>query len=370
MKFIVCSLLMIFVVFAATWVFFVQSDANLDIARSIACMQASREGKPEVIHSLVGTIRDKYALAAAKTYLAACENDESLTSKFGGSVDSELLDFELVRRAILDAPGYSDELEIRIKRMPFSVKKAVAYALIADKAAESGDFNAYGRLMDGAYFLALAFDPVKSENEVFQIMDILAAREDAERLVEFAKRLFYSNELVLHIYSYGRIAKIAEYFSMKSADNEFKAQNKILAQLMWRSSVLSEINNMTYEKLEQSMAYTAIKFNMTWAIKNWEAYKYPLLAYVSRIAGNEEFYRHYKKLSLSEKQLRDMRAGLFQYVEYAANAFAMAGDPEASAVLLRALPDGRQKNLSIKRVIRSMVSAPGGLDIVLRENLL
>ncbi len=371
MKYVFCSLAFFAVALAATWAFFTQPDANLDIARSIASMEASRAGRPEVIESLMPKIGTKNALIAAKTYLKACEDDAGAKGAAeNGKYDSELLDFEIVRRTILDSPGYSKELDGRVKRMPLSAGKAVAYALLADKAAQGGDLDAYGKLMDGAYYLMLAFDPVSSENEAFEIMDIMAGRGDAERIVKLAQRLFYSNELSLRIYLYGKNPKLAEYFAAEGADEDFKKQNRILAWMMWRASVLAKINGMTHEELERTMAYEAIKFNMTWAIKNWDAYKYPLLAYFSRIAGNEDFYGHYKKLSLSDKQIRDMRAGLFQYVEYAANAFAMAGDPEASAVLLRALPSGRQKNLSVKRVIRSMLSAPGGLDIVLRENLL
>lgn len=366
-----CSVLFFAVAFAATLAFFAQPDANVDIARSIAAMEAAREGRPDVVRGLVGKIDTKDALEDAETFLAAYEsNNVGTVSVPEGAYDRDLLDFEILRNDIINSEGITDEISGRVVRMPLSVRKPLAYALLADKAAEAGDLNAYGKFMDGAYYLMLAFDPVASENEAFEIMDILAGREDAERLVRMARRLFYSNELVLRVYSYGRSPKMKEYFAAASADAGFKEHNKVLAQLLWRVSVLDKINGMTREEFECTMAYAAIRFNMTWAIKKWEAYKYPLLAYVSRIAGNEDFYEYYKKLSLSDTQMRDMRAGLFQYVEYAANAFAMAGDPEASAVLLRALPSGRQKNLSVKRVIRSMLSAPGGLDIVLRENLL
>lgn len=371
MKYLACALFLAAAAFAATWAFLSQPDANLDIARSVACMKASRDGRPDDVRALVSKIKADRELAAAKTFLAAYESAVGLpVSAAEGKYDPVLLDFEIVRRAILDSPGYSKELDGRVKRMPLSAGKAVAYALLADKAAQGGDLDAYGKLMDGAYYLMLAFDPVASENEAFEIMDILAGREDGERLVRLAQRLFYSNELALRVYSYGKSPKIAAYFASKNADAEFKRQNRVLAQAMSRAAAMDGINGMTREEFERHMAYDAIKFNMTWAIKNWDAYKYPLLAYFSRIAGNEDFYDHYKKLSLSDTQMRDMRAGLFQYVEYAANAFAMAGDPEASAVLLRALPEGREKSLSVKRVIRSMLSAPGGLDIVLRENLL
>ncbi len=371
MKYIVCAFFVFAVTLVATWAFFCEPDANLDIARSVAAMEASREGRPDVVRGLISKIGTKNALSEAKAYLAACENREVVAPPSDAvGYDPELLDFEIVRRAILDSPGYSKELDGRVKRMPLSAGKAVAYALLADKAAQGGDLDAYGKLMDGAYYLMLAFDPVSSENEAFEIMDIMAGHGDGERLSRLSQRLMYSNELALRIYSYGGNAEIAAYFAKQSADKEFKKQNRMLAQLMWRASVLNRINGSTLEELERSMVYEAVKFNLTWAIKNWDAYKYPLLAFVSRTVGNEEFYEHYKKLSLSDTQMRDMRAGLFQYVEYAANAFAMVGDPEAAAVLLRALPDGRRKNLSIKRVIRSMVSAPGGLDIVLRENLL
>ena len=293
MKYVFCSLAFFAVALTATWAFFTQPDANLDIARSIASMEASRAGRPEVIESLMPKIGTKNALIAAKTYLKACEDDAGAKGAAeNGKYDSELLDFEIVRRTILDSPGYSKELDGRVKRMPLSAGKAVAYALLADKAAQGGDLDAYGKLMDGAYYLMLAFDPVSSENEAFEIMDIMAGHGDGERLSRLSQRLMYSNELALRIYSYGGNAEIAAYFAKQSADKEFKKQNRMLAQLMWRASVLNRINGSTLEELERSMVYEAVKFNLTWAITNWDAYKYPLLAFVSRTVGNEEFYEH------------------------------------------------------------------------------
>lgn len=372
MKYKMCALALVIVAVMATLTFFTQADPNLDTARSIVCMQASREGRPEVIYALISKIDTKNALAASKAYLAAYEKNNGLPiSVPEEEYDTDLFDFEIIRHSILNSSILGEELVGCVKNMPFSVKKPVVYALLADKFSQNGDCEAYQRFMDSAYLLMQAFSPVISENETFEVMDILGKHKDGVRLAKFAERLFFSSDLFLHIYSYGKYPKMLEFYSTQYGDEAFKKNNWELSLLMWRIAVLGRMKEkMSHEEFERIMVYSAIRFNMTWTIKNWEAYKYPLLAYVSRIFGLEEFYEHYKRLSLSDGQIEDMSAGLFPYVEYSANAFAMAGDPEAAVDLLRRLPAGREKNITVKRSIRNILAAPCGLDIVIRENLL
>ena len=71
-------------------------------------------------------------------------------------------------------------------------------------------------------------------------------------------------------------------------------------------------------------------------------------------------YEFFRGKSLSPDTLREVRAGLFEYCEYAAKIFARCGDPAASVALLGSLPDGRRKNLSIKRAIRDILKSSGG----------
>lgn len=62
-------------------------------------------------------------------------------------------------------------------------------------------------------------------------------------------------------------------------------------------------------------------------LDKWKVFSRPLAAYLSKLKGREDLYEFFRVKSLSPDTLHEVRAGLFEYCEYAAKIFARCGDP-------------------------------------------
>ncbi len=277
--------------------------------------------------------------------------------------------FEL-KRDILSKKFDSKTIGTKISALSNSNQKVALYSLAAkgyrqsDKdASDVFIFRAYCNLL-GANYVAFESLYLETANILSDIDDKMAQETATTALIN----LRYSHDKGLLIYKlmskkYSRQKLLKLWTSDKK--NHKRHQGAI-----WHAKVLSSKKTIPQERLEKAFRYTAIQFAMPWSIKKWDNYKIPMLAYICFSIGDAQKYVMYREQSLSPEQLKDMQAGYFQYVEYAARIFCLTGDYDDAIKLLQTLPDGHNKRRVLKRLIRYLTATKQGLEKTLKTELL
>lgn len=226
-------------------------------------------------------------------------------------------------------------------------------------ALKRGDAAGYDRLMFQSYVNFQSSNKTAAEPYLTEAVDMLVGAGDAKWLAEFIKLGNVSADFAICVYGCAGSPEIMEAFTYDFIEREFAGTSA----RSWLLRAKNDYRNISAEKAERDLQYAGIAFGLP--EKNmdedrWKVFSRPLAAYLSKLKGREDLYMIFRDKSLSPDTLHEVRAGLFEYCEYAAKIFARCGDPAASVALLDALPDGRRKSLSIKRAIRDILKSPGG----------
>lgn len=322
MKIIISILLLIlsaFVIFTT----FDYKDNRIDIARSIICERALEYNKLEVFEKQNNEISNR-----------------NLTFK----------DFKFVelKRKIIAGEIADDIAQTEIEKLLASQDKALLYVLLSIKHIDKKSVENFNYFIKLAYMYISLAHPVKSEVRCLEIIDRLLSVDSAvaqETAVDFLCKLNYSHDKVLRIYM-----AMAKPFSAKKLTTLIK--NKKYLYNIKAGSIIPNLKRHSKEYIEKFFIYGAIEFSMTWKIKKWKDYNLPFLAYIYYLGGDIDMYKYYRDKSISIEQQQKMKAGYFEYVEYATKVFCLAGDIEASVVLLNTLSHGHKRNHILQRVVR------------------
>lgn len=229
----------------------------------------------------------------------------------------------------------------------------------AAAALKRGDSAEFDRLMFQSYISFQSSNRTVAEPYLIEAVDLLAGAGEPKWLAEFIKLGNVSADFAICVYGCAGSPEIMGAFTYDFIEKKFKGT----AARSWLIRARNDYRNISSEKAESDLLYAGIVFGLpqkNMELDKWKVFSRPLAAYLSKLKGREDLYEFFRVKSLSPDTLHEVRAGLFEYCEYAAKIFARCGDPAASVALLESLPDGRRKNLSIKRAIRDILKSSGG----------
>ncbi len=233
---------------------------------------------------------------------------------------------------------------------------------------------------NGLYYLSECKAHVKRANPtridavVLEIVDKLADLDIKEAQVTATDLLFsvcFSSDQIFMIYKLGGKRYSSKYLMELTNDSDFKTRYVSYLRFTSRARIIGAIDGFSEQYvLKYFKYYSAIDYSSCWRIWKKDNYVFPLIAYIYYCGGNKSMYEKYKALSLSPEQLSDMRGAYFEYIEYASKVFCLTNDTEAAISLMKSLPNGHRKNLSLKRVMRYLTRTKEALLLTLKSGLL
>lgn len=246
-----------------------------------------------------------------------------------------------------------------IRNLPMYLKK------IINENPEFVDtelFRAYCRLS--------SFNPAIIDTQLLEIIEILARTNNIKYFIEFLKMANFSDNLSLIIYTSWRNPNIRNYFTWKRTEETFGFKYWRIRNIFNRIRI--DIDNASYGEIEKRLVFAGTDFQMPWTISTslYERYSYPAMAYIAKIYGNQTKYKYYKNKALSREQLEILKVGIFEYIQYTAKILSVAGEPEIAVRLIESLPPSRKRNLLLKRTLRTILKANGGMDSIKKSNLM
>lgn len=277
---------------------------------------------------------------------------------FFGGKDANL---EVARRIYAGAETDSGPL---YRNCAVGLEKAKA----AVDALKRGDSAAFDRLMFQSYVNFQSSNKTAAEPYLIEAVDLLAGAGQPKWLAEFIKLGNVSADFAICVYGCAGSPGIMGAFTYDFIEKNFKGTSA-RSWLIWAKN---DYRKISAEKAERDLLYAGVTFGLpqkNMELSKWKIFSRPLAAYLSKLKGREDLYKVFREKSLSPDTLHEVRAGLFEYCEYAAKIFARCGDPAASVALLESLPDGRRKNLSIKRTICGILKSAGGREEIEKSEI-
>ena len=289
MKYKVSAFFALILVSAITFIGISEPDLNLDAARAVLTLEAARQGNPEILTTQSEKIRTPDARRIANTafmlYRHISGDEKLLPCK---PYDSSLLELEIIRHELKTGDVSVKDIESRVDKISSFEQRGLGYALLGEYCAKKGDTDNFKRLVKRSYVYVSASDPIIAENAVFEILRILTDFDEGEYAMSFENVALFSPERSLSFYYVGRSKKVSDYFRSVLKDTDIIKNNRMLASGMAYTVQVQNAKNATREQLERSTYHYAYQFGMSWKIKNTKNYQFPLLAYISKLAGNEE----------------------------------------------------------------------------------
>ena len=285
--------------------------------------------------------------------------DESSFSEQNNKITSDEYKFANynyvnLKKQIITQKTDNAKIELNINNLQNTLQRAVLFSMLALSEYEKGNISKYNYLIFEAYNNITSVHPVIAEKYCFEIVKMLMntdGRITQEHAVDFLLIPYYSNDQVLYLYGMGNKKYCVEKFARLLKDNDFVIKNKRFVNYLKKTILISKIKGMKDEDVECNFLYSAIEFSMSWKIKKWNNYKFPLLAYVFYVGGDYARYKIYRDKSISKEQLEDMRASYFGYVEYASKIFFLTNEANLAIELLSTLPESHTKNKLIKNLL-------------------
>lgn len=325
----VISIILILVALVAGIKAFDSNDDNLNVARRMVA---------------------EIALIAGSEKLFNEQNNKILSEEY------RFADYDYVnlKRKIIEEKSDIKKIESDINNLRNFPQKAVLFAMLAVNEYKRGNVSKYNYFIVKAYNNITSVSPTDAEKYCFEIVTMLMnidGKMPQEHAVDFVILPYYSNNQVLYLYGMGCKKYCLEKFSRLLKDKDFVDKNKRFVNYFNKAILISKIKKMRTEDVERNFLYSAIEFSMTWKIKKWNNYKFPLIAYAYYTGGDYERYKTYRDKSISKQQLDDMKASYFGYIEYSSKIFCLTNEKDLAKELISTLPDGHKKNKLIKNLL-------------------
>ncbi len=225
---------------------------------------------------------------------------------------------------------------------------------------KKGNSLEFDRLMFQSYLNFLSSNKTVAEPYLIEVIDGLVGIGDVKWLPEFIKLGNVSVGFAICVYGCAGNQKIMETFSYDFIEKNFSG----ISARSWLIRAKKDYRKISEVEVMRDLYYAGVTFGIhqkNTDYDKWSSFSFPLAAYLSKLKGREDLYEIFKRKSLSSQTLDDIRASLYEYCEYAARIFARCGEPNISVALLELLPDGRRKNLSLKRTIRDILKTTNGI---------
>ena len=321
-------------------------DNNLDIAYSIISENAA-------------TWND---LPTHKKYSKKIRNNSKIVRNNDAYIN--------IKRKILNKTYNPNKIFAEIEKHATNDNQILLYSLVAASSQYNNPQLFYSSLLKINCYL-FGIKNISSELYILESIFILSNIEDKQSQELAARaimKLPYSHDKSLLMYKLVSQKYSREY--LVKLWNSDKQKYKPYKRYDLAGRMITMNKPPKRDDWEKRFKYFAILYSMSWNIRNWEDYKIPLLAYLCYLRGDIKNYEYYRKKSISQHQLRDMQAGYFSYVEYAAKIFCLTNDNETAILLLNTLPNGHKKNILLKRLIRYLTRTEKGYQITVKSNIL
>lgn len=250
-------------------------------------------------------------------------------------------------------------------------KNALAGMKKSDEAfaeLKKGNLAGFEMLMFQSYLNFQSSNKTVAEPYLIETIDRLIKAGNVKWLAEFIKLGNVSADFAICVYGCAGNPKIMDAFTYDFIEKNFAGTSA----RSWLIRAKNDYRKISEEKAERDLYYAGVTFGIHQKNTDdgkWSSFSRPLAAYLAKLKGRNDLYEIFKKKSLSPETLKDIRASLYEYCEYAAKIFARCGDPKVSVSLLELLPDGRRKNLSLKRTVRDILKSNGGREAIEKSSL-